>query len=198
MISGLFIYLYLFIIITKLFIVVILSFFTFSLTFLFYISFLIPILMSIVFFTVFERKVLAASQRRKGPNIVGMYGLLQAFADGLKLINKETIIPIPSNFIIFLFSSILIFILALFGFILIPISEMIVHLDVSLGVLFFFVISSLGVYSIFMSGWSSNSKYPILGALRSSAQIISYEVCIGLVTTPLFIYSGSLNLTEII
>lgn len=159
---------------------------------------ILPIILSIAFLTLLERKVLAAMQRRRGPNVVGIFGFLQAFADGIKLILKETIIPSSSNYIIFLLSPILIFSLSLYGWALIPFIKGVVIADLDLGLLILLAISSLSVYGVIMSGWSSNSKYALLGALRSSAQMISYEVSIGLLIMPVLALSSSLNLTAIV
>lgn len=159
---------------------------------------ILPIILSIAFLTLLERKVLAAMQRRRGPNVVGVYGFLQAFADGVKLILKETIIPSSSNYIIFLLSPILIFSLSLYGWAIIPFIKGVVIADLELGLLILLAISSLSVYGVIMSGWSSNSKYALLGALRSSAQMISYEVSLGLLIMPVLALSGSLNLTAIV
>lgn len=159
---------------------------------------ILPLILSIAFLTLLERKVLAAMQRRRGPNVIGIYGFLQAFADGVKLILKETIIPSSSNYIIFLLSPILIFSLSLYGWGVIPFIKGVVIADLELGLLILLAISSLSVYGVIMSGWSSNSKYALLGALRSSAQMISYEVSIGLLIMPVLALSSSLNLTNIV
>jgi len=159
---------------------------------------ILSLILSIAFLTLLERKILAAMQRRRGPNVIGIYGFLQAFADGVKLILKETIIPSSSNYIIFLLSPILIFSLSLYGWGVIPFIKGVVIADLELGLLILLAISSLSVYGVIMSGWSSNSKYALLGALRSSAQMISYEVSIGLLIMPVLALSSSLNLTNIV
>jgi NADH-quinone oxidoreductase subunit H len=159
---------------------------------------ILPLILSIAFFTLFERKILAAMQRRRGPNITGIYGLLQAFADGFKLIGKETIIPSSSNYIIFIIAPMLTFTFSIFSWIVIPFDYNIVIVDINLGLLFLFAVSSLNIYGIVMSGWSSNPKYAFLGAFRSTAQLISYEVSLGLVIMPVLLFSGTANLSGII
>lgn len=169
-----------------------------DLDYLKFLPIILPVILSIAFLTLYERKVLGAIQRRRGPNVVGLFGFFQAFADGVKLILKETIIPSSSNFIIFILSPILIFTLSLFAWSVIPFSKGIVISDVDLGLLILLAISSLSVYGVIMSGWASNSKYALLGALRSSAQMISYEVSIGLLIMPVIALSGTTNLTGIV
>lgn len=159
---------------------------------------MVPVLLSVAFLTLVERKVMAAMQRRRGPNIVGIFGLLQPFADAAKLIVKETVIPTSSNYLLFAGSPILTLFLSLLAWGVIPFHEGVVISDIDLGMLYIFAISSLGVYGIILSGWSSNSKYAFLGALRSSAQMISYEVSIGLIVMSVLIAAGSLNFTTII
>lgn len=158
---------------------------------------IIPLLIAVAFFTVAERKIMGIIQRRRGPNVVGYAGLLQALADGLKLFVKETILPSNSNLIIFLFAPILCFLLSLMGWAVIPFSNQVVISDINFGVLYLFAISSLNVYSILLAGWSSNSKYAYLGALRSTAQMISYEISLGFTVLSAVICAGSLNLTTI-
>ena len=158
----------------------------------------IPLMILIAYLTYFERKVIGAIQLRKGPNVVGPFGLFQPIADGIKLLTKETIFPENANKFIFIFSPILTFTLALIGWAVIPIDYKIVLADINVGVMYIFAVSSLGVYGIIMAGWASNSRYAFLGALRSAAQMISYEVSIGLIIISVLITSGSLNLTEIV
>ena len=152
----------------------------------------------IAYLTYFERKVIGAIQLRKGPNVVGPFGLFQPIADGIKLLTKETIFPRNSNKIIFIISPILTFTLALIGWAVIPIDYKLVLADINVGVMYVFAISSLGIYGIVMAGWSSNSRYAFLGALRSAAQMISYEVSIGLIIISVLITAGTLNLSEIV
>ncbi len=159
---------------------------------------LLPILLSVAFFTVLERKILAAMQRRRGPNFVGIYGLLQAIADALKLLSKETLIPSSSNFFLFILAPIFTFVISMLCWSLIPFDFNIVIADLNLGLLFLFAFSSLGVYGIIISGWSSNSKYAFLGSLRSSAQFISYEISMGLLLIPVILFSQSINISEIV
>ncbi len=158
----------------------------------------VPLLISVAMLTLVERKVIAAMQLRKGPNVTGFWGLLQPFADGLKLFLKETIIPTQSSKIIFLIAPMLTFSLALLGWAVIPISEDFVIANINVGVLYLFAISSLGVYGIIMAGWASNSKYAFLGAIRSSAQMVSYEVSLGLIIVCVLLMAGSLNLNDIV
>ena len=161
-------------------------------------SIVVPLLISVAYFTIAERKFMGSIQRRRGPNVIGFLGLLQPLADGLKLFVKETIFPSNSNVYIFILAPILTFILSLIGWSVIPISESIVISDLNLGILYLFAVSSLSVYGIIMAGWSSNSKYPFLGSLRSAAQMISYEVSIGFIIVNICVCSGSFNLSQIV
>jgi NADH-quinone oxidoreductase subunit H len=158
----------------------------------------LPLLLGVAFAVYFDRKIWAAMQMRRGPNVVGPFGLLQSFADGLKLFLKETIIPAGANKGIFLIAPMITFTLALIGWAVIPFSDRMVLADINVGILYLFAVSSLGVYGIIMSGWSSNSKYPFLGGLRSSAQMVSYEVSIGFVLVCVLLMSGTLNLNGIV
>lgn len=158
----------------------------------------VPLMICMAMTTYYERKVIAWMQLRKGPNVVGFYGLLQPFADGLKLIFKETIFPAQANKILFLMAPMVTFALALLGWAVIPITPTFVIADINVGILYLFAISSLGVYGIIMAGWASNSKYAFLGAIRSSAQMVSYEVSIGFVIVTVLLLVGSLNLTDVV
>jgi NADH-quinone oxidoreductase subunit H len=158
----------------------------------------VPLLIAVAYFTLAERKILASIQRRRGPAVVGLWGLGQALADGLKLLVKETILPSTSNVLIFIIAPILTFLLALMGWAVIPFGEGLVLSDLNVGILYIFAVSSLGVYGIITSGWASNSKYAFLGALRSTAQMVSYEVSIGLIIINVLLCAGSLNLSAIV
>ena len=161
-------------------------------------SIVVPLLISVAYFTIAERKLMGSIQRRRGPNVIGFLGLLQPLADGLKLFVKETIFPSNSNIYLFILAPLLTFILSLIGWAVIPLSETIVVSDLNLGILYLFAISSLSVYGIILAGWSSNSKYPFLGSLRSAAQMISYEVSIGFIIVNICICVGSFNLSTIV
>ena len=159
---------------------------------------IVPLLISVAYFTIAERKIMGIIQRRRGPNVIGFIGLLQPLADGLKLFVKETILPSNSSIMVFLLAPILTFLLSLISWSVIPFSEQIVLSDINVGVLYLFAVSSLSVYGIVMAGWSSNSKYPFLGALRSAAQMISYEISIGFIIVNVCVCAGSFNLSEIV
>lgn len=163
-----------------------------------YLIVIIPILITVAIFTLFERKIIGFIQRRQGPIKVGFLGILQPFADGLKLMIKEPVMPINSNYFMYISAPILTLLLSLINWILIPFDENVVISDLNIGILFILGISSLSVYGVIIAGWSSNSKYAFLGALRSAAQMISYEVSIGLILITLLIAVGSLNLSDIV
>ena len=159
---------------------------------------LIPILVSVVLIVWFDRRVWAFVQKRRGPNVVGPFGLLQTFADALKFMFKEIIIPASANKVIFILAPIVTMTLALIAWAVIPFSEELVLSNINVGILYLFAISSLGVYGIIMGGWASNSKYPFLGSIRSAAQMISYEVSIGIIIVNVLLCVGSLNLKDIV
>jgi NADH-quinone oxidoreductase subunit H len=161
-------------------------------------SIVVPVLISVAYFTLAERKIMGSIQRRRGPNVVGYLGLMQPLADGLKLFAKETVLPSNANTLLFLIAPLLTFILSIIGWAVIPFGEGIVLADINVGVLYLFAVSSLSVYGIILSGWSSNSKYAFLGAIRSAAQMISYEVSIGFIVVTVVICAGSFNLSEIV
>ncbi len=158
----------------------------------------VPLLVAVAYATYAERKVIGAMQLRQGPMTVGPWGLLQPLADGAKLFLKETVIPSGANKVVFVLAPMLTFILALIGWAVIPFDDGWVLADINVGVLYLFAISSMGVYGVVMAGWASNSRYAFLGALRSSAQMISYEIAIGLIIINVLITAGTLNLSEIV
>ncbi|MEA2790172.1 MAG: NADH-quinone oxidoreductase subunit [Acetobacteraceae bacterium] len=168
------------------------------LTFIEALALLVPLLIGVAYLTYAERKVLAAMQLRKGPNVVGAFGLMQPFADALKMLMKETIIPTGSNRFLFLLAPMLTFGLAMIAWAVIPVSEGWAGADINVGILYLFAISSLGVYGIIIAGWASNSKYAFLGAMRAAAQMVSYEVSIGFVMVSVLLCVGSLNLSDIV
>ena len=159
---------------------------------------LLPVLVSVALIVWLDRRIWAFVQKRKGPNVVGPFGLLQTFADALKFMFKEIIIPASANKIIFILAPITTLTLALIAWAVIPFSEDMVLANINVGILYLFAVSSLGVYGIIMGGWASNSKYPFLGAIRSAAQMISYEVSIGIIIVNVLLCVGSLNLNEIV
>ena len=159
---------------------------------------LIPVLVSVAMIVWLDRRVWAFVQKRRGPNVVGPFGLFQTLADALKYIFKEIIIPASSNKVIFILAPIVTMTLALIAWAVIPFSETFVLADINVGILYLFAVSSLGVYGIIMGGWASNSKYPFLGAIRSAAQMVSYEVSIGVIIINVLLCVGSLNLNAIV
>ena len=159
---------------------------------------IVPLLVGVAYLTLAERKVMASMQRRKGPNVVGFFGILQPLADGFKLLIKEPVLPRSANLVIFIFAPVITFMLSLMSWAVIPFGEGLVLSDLNLGILYIFAISSLGVYGIITAGWSSNSKYAFLGCLRSAAQMVSYEVSIGLILICVVLCVGSLNLSDIV
>jgi len=159
---------------------------------------LVPVLVSIAMIVWLDRRVWAFVQKRRGPNVVGPFGLFQSLADALKYLFKEIIIPASANKIIFILAPIITMTLALIGWAVIPFGENFVVADINVGILYLFAVSSLSVYGIIMGGWASNSKYPFLGAIRSAAQMVSYEVSIGVIIINVLLCAGSLNLKDIV
>ncbi len=159
---------------------------------------LVPVLVSVAMIVWLDRRVWAFVQKRRGPNVVGPFGLFQSLADALKYLFKEIIIPASSNKVIFILAPIVTMTLALIAWAVIPFSETFVLADINVGILYLFAVSSLGVYGIIMGGWASNSKYPFLGAIRSAAQMVSYEVSIGIIIINVLLCVGSLNLNDIV
>ena len=159
---------------------------------------LVPVLVSVAMIVWLDRRIWAFVQKRRGPNVVGPFGLLQSFADALKYMFKEIIIPASSNKVIFILAPIVTMTLALISWAVIPFGDKQVIANINVGILYLFAVSSLGVYGIIMGGWASNSKYPFLGAIRSAAQMISYEISIGIIIVNVLLCVGSLNLNDII
>lgn len=159
---------------------------------------ILPLLIAVALATLVERKVIGSMQKRRGPNVVGLFGILQPFADAAKLIFKETVIPSAANRVIFLLAPIITLTLSLLGWGALPFAEGVVIADLNVGLLYIFAVSSLGVYGIIMSGWSSNSRYAFLGSLRSAAQMVSYEVSIGLIVINVLMCAGTMNLSGVV
>ncbi len=162
------------------------------------VAILVPLLTAVAYLTYAERKVIAAMQLRRGPNVVGPFGLFQPIADGLKLMFKETVLPAGANPVVFIAAPMVTFVISLLGWAVIPFDAGVVLADINVGLLYLFAISSLGVYGIIMAGWASNSVYAFLGALRSAAQMVSYEISIGFVIITVLVCVGSLNLSDIV
>jgi NADH-quinone oxidoreductase subunit H len=167
-------------------------------TLLGFVSIIIPVLIAVAFTTLIERKVMAAMQNRRGPNVMGFYGLYQPISDGFKLLIKEPLVPYQANKIIFIFSPILVLVLSFMSWSIVPIAEKTNIINIDTGVLFLLGISSINVYGILLAGWASNSKYAFVGGLRAAAQMISYEVSLSLSILPVVLLSGDMNLTEIV
>ena len=164
----------------------------------FFLVTVVPLLIAVAYFTLAERKIMAAMQRRSGPHIVGFWGLLQPFADGLKLLTKQTIVPNKSQRLLFLLAPVYTFAMALAAWVVIPYEPNLAVANISLGIIYLLAISTLSVYGIIIAGWSSNSKYAFLGALRAAAQMISYDVSFALILLSLILCTGSCNLTDLV
>lgn len=160
--------------------------------------FVVPLLVAVAYVTYAERRIIGAMQMRIGPNVVGWFGLLQPFADAVKLLTKETVLPTGSSPVVFFLAPMVTFSLAMIAWAVIPVSEGWMISDINVGILYLFAVSSLGVYGIVMAGWASNSRYAFLGAMRSAAQMVSYEVSIGFIMISVLLTAGSLNLSEIV
>src|SRR5687768_13594372 len=160
--------------------------------------FIVPLLLAMAYLTYAERRIIGAMQMRKGPNVVGPFGLFQPFADAIKLLFKETVVPTGSSPVVFFLAPMISFTLALLAWAVIPLDAGMVLSNINVGILYLFAISSLGVYGIVMAGWASNSRYAFLGAMRSAAQMVSYEVSIGFVMISVLLTAGSLNLTAVV
>jgi NADH-quinone oxidoreductase subunit H len=163
-----------------------------------FLAIVLPVLISVAYLTLAERKIMGGMQQRMGPNVVGFFGLLQPLADGLKLLLKESVIPTNSNTFSFIFAPILTFFVSLIGWAIIPFSESGFFANIDISLLFVFAISGIAVYGIILSGWASNSRYAFFGALRSAAQMVSYEVSIGLILVSILVCVGSLNFIDIV
>lgn len=166
--------------------------------FILYVVIIVCMLITVAFFTVYERKLIASINQRVGPNVVGPLGLLQAVADGVKLFLKEFILPLRANRILFVFAPMLVFFLSLMSWLVIPFGPNIVVSNTNLGVIFILLISSLNVYGVILSGWSGNSRYAFLGALRAAAQMVSYELAMSTCVLLILLFSGSLNISQIV
>lgn len=163
-----------------------------------YLFIILPVLIGVAYMTLVEREILASIQRRKGPNVVGVAGFLQPLADGLKLMIKEVILPTNVNTFLFILAPVITFVGTMMYWAVLPLSKGVAYTDLNIGVLFFYAISSLAIYGIIISGWASNTKYPFMGSIRSTAQMVSYELSIGVVFAVIFLCTGSLNFTKIV